>query len=252
MSRLRYQSDDELWMDFARDGVLGWGVMPCPFCIYKHDRGNSTMSRRYALDTKIDALNQLDEADGDILLISDKLDIPASTLKKWRKDEQDLRRSHQQKRKRHLSRLKADLQTEMLDKGLQIVERMDDETLDKAPLNQLASALGALVNHALKLDEVIDDSDEQTERVYRIEYYYDGEVKETPPWAEESDESSSTVQSSGMRKALGKNGAGQDCDDGERLESRDAWLVARSDTSDVESGLAGFEDELEERNWYHD
>jgi len=212
------------------------------------------MARRYTLDTKVDALNQLDLQDGDLLMTSDTLAIPVSTLRDWRKKEDDLRDAYNAKQRRHLRRLKADLQTDMLERGLAIVERMDDETLDNAPLNQLTSALGSLVNHALKLEEVIDETDEQEdkEQVYRIEYYTDGRLTNAPPWAEDSDESSSEIQSGRLRETLGQDRSGQDTVNRERDERQEAWVVARPDVSNVESGLAGFEEESEERNWYHD
>ena len=34
------------------------------------------MTRKYSLDTKIDALNQIDRHDGDVALVSDVLEIP--------------------------------------------------------------------------------------------------------------------------------------------------------------------------------
>lgn len=210
------------------------------------------MARRYTLDTKINALNMLDKHDGDLLTVSSELTIPASTLSQWRKKESDLRHDHRQKLHRQFARLKAELQVKMLDRGMKIVACMDDETLDKAPLNQLATALGSLVNHALKLDEVVEDTDEQTEKVIRIEYFYDGEVQDAPPWAEESSESSSPIQDSSVRETLGENRTGENSTNRKSTLTTDKWLVARADVSDVESPLAGIEDEYQERDWYHD
>ena len=52
------------------------------------------MKRRYTLDAKINALNQLDCLDGDLALASRQLEIPAKTLEKWRAKELDLRRDY--------------------------------------------------------------------------------------------------------------------------------------------------------------
>ena len=210
------------------------------------------MARRYTLATKIQALNLLDQQDGDLLATSTALDIPTSTLSKWRKKENDLRHEYRQKRHRQFVRQKAELQIQMLERGRKVVACMDDETLEKAPLNQLATALGTLVNHALKLEEAIEDSDEQAEKVYRIEYLYDGSVHKTPPWARTSAESSGPIQDRGLRETLGENGIRQDYPIREGDPSREAWLVAGPDLPDVESGLAGFETDFEERDWYHD
>jgi hypothetical protein len=211
------------------------------------------MARRYTLDTKINALNWLDTLDGDLKITSVNLDIPISTLSRWQSKESELRQDHRQKLQRQFTRLKAELQVQMLDRGMKIVACMDDETLDKAPLNQLATALGSLVNHALKLDEAGEEPDEQTEeKIIRFEFLSDGRITETPPWTEDNITESSPIQDRGMRETLGKNGARENHVNGRSKISGDAWLVARPDLPDVESGLAGFEDEFEERDWYHD
>lgn len=213
------------------------------------------MPRSYTLDTKIHALNQLDKYD-DTERIAAELAIPLSTLQKWRTRASSLRKRYRQRNKRRAANLKSDLQVAMLDKSMAILNRMDDEILDNAPLNQLASALSALVNHAMKLEEAIEDDDEQEkgqqEQVIRIEYYYDGEVHNATPWAEESADESSQIQDSSVRSEMGQNGTGQNDNHGESTRSREAWLVADPDLSDVESGMARFEDGRSERDWYHD
>lgn len=240
-SRDRYQSEDELWESYVFDSG------------YTHKKEGNPMARRYTLDTKIHALNLLDEYDDDLVIVSQELNIPAMILNRWRIKEDDLRRDHQQKLRSQFVRLKAELQVEMLERGKKIIACMDDETLEKAPLNQLATALGSLVNHALKLDEASEDTDEQTEeKIVRFEYYYNGSLQDAPPWAGTSEGLPRKVQSGGVRKTMGQNGTGKNDTDGERYSTPDAWLVADSDVSDVESGLAGFEDEFEERDWYHD
>ena len=211
------------------------------------------MAQRYTLDTKIHALNQLDKYEGDTARIASELTIPVKTLQKWRTQESDLRREFRARCARQVAHLKSELQVVMLERSMAIVARMDDETLNNAPLNQLATTLSALVNQALKLEEAIEESDEQTEeKVIRFEYYYDGSVHKTPPWANTSLEESSPIQDSSLRETMGQNGTGKNDSHGEGNRTPDAWLVADSDLPDVESGLAGFEDELEERNWYHD
>ena len=41
------------------------------------------MARRYSLQSKIDALNQIEQYDGDVALVSDLLGIPTRTLQSW-------------------------------------------------------------------------------------------------------------------------------------------------------------------------
>lgn len=213
------------------------------------------MPRSYTLDTKIHALNQLDKYD-DTERIAAELAIPLSTLQKWRTRASSLRKRYRQRNKRRAAHLKSDLQVAMLDKSMAILNRMDDETLDNAPLNQLASALSALVNHAMKLEEAIEDDDEQEkgqqEQVIRFEFVSDGRITDTPPWTENSTDPSSAVQDSSVRQEVGENGTGENHNNGRSGISREAYLVADPDLSDVESGMARFEDGRSERDWYHD
>ena len=210
------------------------------------------MTRAYRLETKIHALNQLDRHEGDVMLTSQSLDIPARTLRAWRHKEKDLRRSYRQQQTQHLTRLKLDLLTKMLERGQELLERMDAETLAKAPLNQLASALSALVNHALKLEEAIDDLDEQEEKVIRFEYYYDDEVQDAPPWAGAGQGHPRAVQSGRLRETMGQNRVGQDSAVGERRQTQDPWMVAGANPANGGPGLARPEDERQQRRWYDD
>lgn len=212
------------------------------------------MARRYTLDTKIHALNQLDKHSNDMQRIADELSIPVSTLQKWRTKASKLRSKYRRRNKRLATHLKSDLQVAMLDKSMAILQRMDDDTLDNAPLNQLASALGALVNHAMKLEEALEEDDEQEEQeqVIRFEFVSDGRVTETPPWTEDSPEESGEVQDSSVRETVGEDTTGENQPNDRSRVSRDAWLVASPDLPDVEPSLARFEDGRSERDWYYD
>ncbi|PJF33702.1 MAG: hypothetical protein CUN57_01450, partial [Phototrophicales bacterium] len=84
------------------------------------------MARRYTLDTKIHALNQLDKYD-DTERIADELSIPLSTLQTWRTKASKLRKRYRQRNKRRATHLKSDLQVALLDKSMAILQRMDDE-----------------------------------------------------------------------------------------------------------------------------
>ena len=200
------------------------------------------MTRRYSLNSKIDALNQIDHFDGDVALVSNTVAIPTRTLQNWLRQEDDLRRRYRQRQIRQRERLKVNLQLEMLERGKSILAQMDDETLEKAPLNQLAAALSSLVSQALKLEEVIGDIDEAEERVIRHEFFYDGQVQDAPPWAGASAGSPRAVQGGRLREALGQNGAGQNDAAASGIGGAETGLVAGADLLDGEPGLARLED----------
>ena len=202
------------------------------------------MSRKYTLDFKIDALNKIDQIDGDVAKVSDQLKVPERTLRGWQALEGDLRSKQRQRKRRHRDRLTATLQLGMLERGQAILQQMDDDTLAKAPLNQLASALGALVNHAMKLEEAIGEIDEQeADRVIRFEYYYDGAVQEAPPWAGASEGFDRSLQDSGVWEALGQDRTWQGDTAASGVVGEEARLVAGADPSDGEPGLARSESE---------
>ena len=75
------------------------------------------MNRRYSLRSKIEALNEIDEHDGEVARVSEFLEIPARTLRGWLQDEEALRRAYRGRLKRQRERAKLDLQLEMLKRG---------------------------------------------------------------------------------------------------------------------------------------
>ena len=201
------------------------------------------MKRPYSLDNKIDALNQIERHDGNIASVSDVLEIPEGTLKNWKQREKDFRRQYRKRQERQRDPLVEDLRLQMLQRGQVILARMDDETIAKAPLNQLASALSALVSHALKLEEAINEIDEQEERVVRFEHYYNGSVHLAPPWAGASEGFDRTLQDRGVWEALGQDRAGQDHPAASSNGAEAALLVDGADKHDGEPGLARLESE---------
>ncbi len=201
------------------------------------------MSRRYSLKTKVTALNEIDEHDGDVARVSEFLELPARTLQRWLQDEDELRDAYQQKQRRQRDRLKQELQQEMLERGKAILARLDAETLAKAPLNQLATALGSLISQAMKLEEVSKDIDEAEEKVVRFEFYYDGQVQDAPPWAAASAEAPGALQGGRLRAALGQDRAGQNGAAAHDCLGQETGLVAGADADDGEPGLARFESE---------
>ncbi len=208
------------------------------------------MARRYCLDKKIEALNLIERHDGDTALASDALEIPARTLRVWQRQEATLRQQYNQRQRRRRERLSADLQLALLERSQAILAQMDTERLAKAPLNQLATALGSLVNQALKLEEATSEIDEGEEQVIRFEYFYDGQVQDAPPWAGASAGEPRAFQGGRLRPALGQDRAGQNGAARDCVGAGQTRLVASADLSDGEPSLAGFESERDRAGWH--
>ena len=197
--------------------------------------------RDYSLDEKVEALNELDSLDGNFAAFRKSSDIPYSTIQRWRRKEEQLRRQHRQRRARERDRLFVDLQLNMLKRGKKALERMDEKMLENAPLNQLATALGSLISHALKLSDVIEETHGEKELVIRFEYDYDGEIHETPPWSEGGDREPSALQGDRLREAMGEDHFGQNGATALSAGEEETRLVAGADVRDGEPGLAGLE-----------
>ena len=163
------------------------------------------MKRRYPLNAKINALNQIDQLDCDLPLAAKQLNIPAKTLEKWRAKEPELRRQYQLRQWRHLDHLQFDMHVNMLDRCAAILQQMDDTTLAKAPLNQLNAALAALLSHVRVFQESQAKIDPPHETIKRAEFYYDGQIQATPPWAGTSAGQRRPLQSGRLRPPLGQD-----------------------------------------------
>lgn len=198
------------------------------------------MDCRNTLDKQIEALDRIDQLDGDIAAVSDALRIPEGELRNWLRDEERLRREHGLRRQREVDRLAVDLQHDMLQRAQSILQRIDDDTLKKAPLNQLASAAGSLISYALKLADAIEEIDETQEKARIIQFVYGSPaaVQPAPPWAESREDAWRAIQGGGLREALGQDRAGQNGHSGARDLGTAADLVAGADTADGEPGLA--------------
>lgn len=200
------------------------------------------MAKHYILETKIKALDEIDRLEGDVGTASTNVKVPTRTLHNWLREENDLRRQFQMQRQRQTRQMVKELQFGMLSRGQEILACMNVEALEKAPLNQLATALGALVSNALKLEEAMDEIDDQEEKVIRFEHFYDGSLHEAPPWAGASEGFDRSLQGSGVWEALGQDRAGQADHSGDGA-SEETLLVAGADASDGEPGLARLESE---------
>jgi transposase-like protein len=195
------------------------------------------MSRRYTPEEKAEALDVLASCEGDAAQASRRTGIPAQTLRRWVKAHQEQRpdrlRSHLERAHERLA-----------EDALRLSKAINDQ-IEGAPLNQLATALGAVVDRFLKLDEQIAKmvADNQGEQVIRVEYKYpDGTLHDRPYWARNNPEYTSPFQSGRVREALREDGDRQAGHRTNGLSGGDL-LVAGADLSDGQPGLARLEDD---------
>jgi transposase-like protein len=206
------------------------------------------MKKRYSLEEQIAALSVLEEHGGDVATAATSTGIPAEVLRRWYKQQADLQREYQQQQQAQAALLMTQVQRQLAEKSLQIVTALDEDRIAKAPLNQLATALGILIDRYLKLT---DDVPQDTEQVIRFEFQTpEGVISATPPWANHDTRTSSAVQGGGVRTALWQDDAGKTPADRKSPLRRAANVVARADVSDGEPSMAGLEDDDEERLWY--
>jgi hypothetical protein len=99
--------------------------------------------------------------------------------------------------------------------AVKLMESLDEDTINAAPLNQRAAALGIVLDRLMKLHQTAEKSSE--EEVLRIEYRDpDGSIHSTPYWAREDRpdrEGELAVHGRRLWEAFRKNGDGEDLDD---------------------------------------
>jgi hypothetical protein len=206
---------------------------------------------RYTLQQKMDALHEL-QAGHSYETVSTNTKIPISKLREWYRERDAIRREYQQQLRTAAEDKMILVQQKMADKAALLVDAIDVERIKNAPLNQVATALGVLIDRFIKLQSGEHES-YTGEQVFRVEYYdaSTGKVSATPPWARNHSELSSTLQSGSVRTTLRQDDDGTNYRNG-KSDSWDADMVAGSDVPDGESGVAGFENGDDGRDWYHD
>lgn len=192
------------------------------------------MTRRYTYEEKRAALDTLAANGNDIPATSRATGIRRDTLRAWK------RRHDEQRAERLYARIER-LHEQLAENALGLAAALE-RSIESAPLNQVSTALGTLVDRYLKLDEYLEakqaHSTDERERVYRIEYVYpDNTIHSSPPWARGRTDVFGPFQSSGVRTPVRQDGDGQDDDRGAGAEW-DAVLVGRADVPDGEPGLA--------------
>lgn len=193
------------------------------------------MPNRYSLDCKIEALDLIDRHAGNTQLVSEMLAIPRRTLFGWRGREAELRRRHRRLMRRHRQRLLSRMRLDLLERGGAILARLDEDSLDD---EHLTSAIGALLDNALKIEEVLEGAHEQKKQIINWECKGDAALEAVSSRAGDRARSAGALQGCGVRKTLGQNRAGQDDHAHERDRGGEALLVAVADALDGEPNLA--------------
>lgn len=185
----------------------------------------------YTDQDKRAALNSLRANDGDYHQTSTETGIRAETLKKWELAERE-------QRIEQLQDTVQDLHLQLAHNALHLAQAIDG-AVDGAPLNQLSTALGTVIDRFLKIEEHLSQFREQShEKVIRVEYKDpDGSIHNTPLWARGDFDKLSALQSRRMREALWEDGDWQDGGTSDRA-GRDDVLVADPEVSDGDASLA--------------
>ena len=201
------------------------------------------MPKRYRLDTKIEALDLLDQLDGDLQRVKSRLNIPVKTLQKWTAAEEQLRTRFLGQQDRRFDRLLSDLHLKLLERALAILDHLDDDTLADASATQLAYALNTEVSHAVRLEEIAYQIDQaaatqnQNDSI-RLEFVRHGGDQPRPSWAIGNPSAPRPLQSSGLRTPLGQNRTRQDRNPPPRPAAQSSLLVAGAHQTDDEPNLA--------------
>lgn len=142
-------------------------------------------------------------------------------------------------------------QNRLADKIGDVVNAMTKDKMQNAPLNQLASTAGILIDRFLRIHDAKEIEESDKENRYIIEYYdaNTGKITRTPRWTEDDSIDESALHDSYLWQTLWENRTGEAGDTGNGSEGQDG-LVARTHISNGSAGLARPEDGDEERDWH--
>ena len=200
------------------------------------------MPPNYSLDTKIEALNLLDQHDGDLYLVKDRHGIPFKTLRGWRANEDEFRHKYENRQYRHFANLKLELLKDMFETSRDIMKKIKTGDHEGTAVSQLAYTLATLLSQAKQLEDSFEDlapnPQYPEERANRIEYVYDDKVQDAPPWTDRNPEKPGSLQSIGLREALGQIGIGANRHPESRPPRTQTLLVDRPQLSNGEPNLA--------------
>ncbi|MCY4072405.1 MAG: hypothetical protein OXG60_14000 [Chloroflexi bacterium] len=172
------------------------------------------MQATYTLDTRIKALNLLDQLDGDFQRVKERLKIPLETLRGWRSSEREIRRRFEDREYRHFASIKLELLRDMLETSRDIMKIIKSGEHKGVTLSQLAYTLSTLLNQAHRLEESFEDlppdAQLETEQPNRMRFIYEDDLPDPPPPAATSPEMPGASQSMGVRERLRQIGVWAD------------------------------------------
>ena len=200
--------------------------------------------KKYTAEDKEEAMNLLRRNRYDYRKTSAALGISIKTLKKWRE------RYHEERLQSVLHQME-DLHAELIGTATEINQAISKQ-IEKAPLNQLSSALGVLVDRYMKVDEYLGEieqlsepeTEEDTEKTVRIVYKSpNGSISRTPPWSDRHSELGSEVQGGGLREEV-REDQHRSRNNNDKSNGKTENVVARPDLSNGRSHLEGTETDI--------
>ncbi len=188
------------------------------------------MPANYSLNSKIEALNLLDQHDGDFHLVKSKLKIPLKTLRGWRVDEDKLRHQYEDRQYRHFANIKLEILNDTLESARDIMKKIKTGDHQGIAVSQLAYTLTALLNQANQLEDIFEDlapNPQKEEEPNRIEYVYDNKAQDAPPWAARNPEKPARFKVLACGRRWGKSELGKTkILEAAHLEHKRCWWVA--------------------------
>jgi len=164
------------------------------------------MQATYTLDTRIEALNLLDQLDGDFHRVNDRLKIPLKTLRGWRSSEKELRRRFEDREYRHFANIKLELLKDLFETSRDFMKKLKSGEHEGITVSQLVYALSTLLNQAHQLEESLEDlppnAQMESEQSARLVYVAHDNLPSAPPRAAGSPEKPGALQSIGVREKL--------------------------------------------------
>ena len=172
------------------------------------------MQATYSLDTKIQALNLLDQFDNDFHRVKAQLEIPLKTLRGWLADADKLRLKYDDRQFRHFANIKLELLGDMLESSRDIMKKIKSGDHEGISLSQLTYALSTLLNHSKQLEDnfedLASDTQNESEQPNRIRYVDEYDLMDDPPRADENPQQTDPLQNSDLPGTLGQIRIGPD------------------------------------------
>lgn len=184
--------------------------------------------------------------------VSKETGVPIATIENWQENYKEIHAEFYRYLDDEAVHKLMVAQKDIADKISELLSAMTEDKIASAPLNQLSSALGVLVDRFLRIQDA-KDIEKDTNNTFRVEYYdaSTGEISDTPPWTDDDSEDGETLHNSFVWKTVRQNRTRQAGHHRNGTE-RDADMVARTHVSDGKSSLARFEENDDERDWYRD